>query len=242
MVLGKLPMECRLEWAHNSVGKEGDLDFLSSSLHEELKRRDRASCYTSKTHESTSRAQLTPTPPPYSPPQVHRLAAATLYSAAPTTPVHCVMCSGSHSIAQCSQSLQLPYRERRNECYRHRLCYACLNTEHLQSSCKGKCGSCGGQHHRFLCVVAPDVSTRGVNVNAPSFSPPSISQTVRQTGTRPSDGNVQLCQSRNRILPQLLQVTAKDKRSKPVSLTVLLDTGSDCSYVRQEVINHLSPC
>ena len=39
------------------------------------------------------------------------------------------------------------------------------------------------------------------------------------------------------ILSQLLQVTAKDKRGKPKSLTVLLDTGSDCSYVRQEVIN-----
>ena len=62
LVLGKLPMECRLEWARNSVGKEGDLDFLLSSLQEELKRRDHASCYTSRTHESTSRAQLTPTP------------------------------------------------------------------------------------------------------------------------------------------------------------------------------------
>ena len=51
---------------------------------------------------------------------------------------------------------------------------------------------------------------------------------------------MRLCHSRNRILPQLLQVTAKDKRGKPVSLTVLLDTGSDCSYVRQDVINHLS--
>ena len=27
-----------------------------------------------------------------------------------------------------------------------------------------------------------------------------------------------------------------------MSLTVLLNTCSDCSYVRQEVINHLSPC
>ena len=125
MVLRKLPMECRLEWARNSGGKEGDLDFLLSSLHEELKRHDLASCYTSRTHEPTSRSQFTP--PPYSLPQSHRRATATLYSAAPTTPVHCVMCSGSYSIAQCSQFLQLPYRGRRDECYRHRLCYACLN-------------------------------------------------------------------------------------------------------------------
>ena len=35
-------MECRLEWARNSLGKEGDLDFLLNSLHEGLKRHDRA--------------------------------------------------------------------------------------------------------------------------------------------------------------------------------------------------------
>ena len=183
-------------------------------------------------------------PPPYSPPQLHRPAAATLSSAAPTTPVHCVICSGSHSIARCSQSLQLPHRGRRDKSYRHRLCYACLNTGYLQSSCKEKCGSCGGQHHRLLChsAVAPDVYTRGVNVNAPRFSSLSPSQTVWRAGTVPSGGNVRLCHSRNRILPQLLQVTANNKRGKPASLTVLLNTGSDCLYVRQEVINHLSPC
>ena len=53
---------------------------------------------------------------------------------------------------------------------------------------------------------------------------------------------MRLCHSRNQILPQLKQVTAKDKRGKPLSLTVLLDTGSDCSYARQEVINNLSSC
>ena len=53
---------------------------------------------------------------------------------------------------------------------------------------------------------------------------------------------MRLCQSHNQNLSQLLQVTAKDKRGKPVSLTVLLDTESDCSYARQEVISNLSPC
>ena len=33
MVLGKLLMECLLEWARNSLGKEGDLNFLLGSLH-----------------------------------------------------------------------------------------------------------------------------------------------------------------------------------------------------------------
>ena len=47
---------------------------------------------------------------------------------------------------------------------------------------------------------------------------------------------MRLCHSRNQILLQLLQLTAKDKRGMPLSLTVLLDTGSDCSYARQEVI------
>ena len=62
MVLGKLPMECRLAWANYSLGKEGDLDFLLSSLHEELKRRDRASCYTSLERESTTN-RTQPLPP-----------------------------------------------------------------------------------------------------------------------------------------------------------------------------------
>ena len=154
MVLGKLPMECWLEWARNSLGKECDLDFLLNSLHEELKRRDRASCYTSRTHKSTGHAQL-------------------------TAAVHCVLCSGSHSVSQCSQFLQLAYRRRRDKCYRHRLCYACLSTGHLQSSCTEKRGMCGGQHHRLLCntAVTPEAPTRGVNVNSPSFSRSSTSYT-----------------------------------------------------------------
>ena len=146
-----------------------------------------------------------------------------------------MLCSGSHPISQCSQFLQLAYRGRRDECYRHRLCYTCLNTELLQSSCTGKCATCGGQHHRLLCntAVTPEAPTRGVNVNAPSFSPSSTSQSIRRSGAAPSGGNMRLCHSRNQILLQLLQVTAKDKRGKPVSLAVLLDTGSDCSYARQ---------
>ena len=238
MVLGKLPMECRLEWPRNSLGKEGDLDYLLSSLQEELKRRDRASCYTSRERESTTNRTQ---PPPFQP---HRPAAATLYSAVPTAPVHCVLCSGSHPISQCSQFLQLAYCGRRDECYLHRLCYACLNTGHLQSSCTEKCATCGGQHHRLLCntAVTPEAPTRGVNVNAPSFSQSSTYQNIRRSGAAPSGGNMRLYHSRNQILPQLLQVTAKDKRGKPVSITVLLDTGSDCSYARQEVINNLSPC
>ena len=82
--------------------------------------------------------------------------------------------------SQCSQFLQLAYRGRRGVCYHHRLCYACLNTGHLQSSCTGKCGTCGGQHHRLLCntAVTPEAPTRGVNVNAPSFSLSSTSQTI----------------------------------------------------------------
>ena len=66
MVLLKLLMECRLEWAHNSLGKKGDFDFLLNSLHKELKWRDRATCYTSRQRESvTGRAHFA-TPPPLS--------------------------------------------------------------------------------------------------------------------------------------------------------------------------------
>ena len=82
------------------------------------------------------------------------------YSATPTSPVYCVLCSDlicdsiSDSICQCSQFLQLSYRGRRDECHHHRLCYTCLNTEHLQSSCQEKCETCGGQHHGLSCHTA----------------------------------------------------------------------------------------
>ena len=104
-------------------------------------------------------------PPPF---QSHRLSAATLYSAASITPVYFVLCSGSYSISQCSQFLQLSYHGRRDESYRHRLCYAVLNSEHLQSTCQEKCGTCGGQHHRLLwhgsCSDARSSRTRVVMI------------------------------------------------------------------------------
>ena len=64
MVLGKLPMECHLEWTGNSLRKEGDFDFLLNSLQEELKRRDRATCYSSRERESVASRAHSVTPPP----------------------------------------------------------------------------------------------------------------------------------------------------------------------------------
>ena len=98
IMLTKLPMECQLEWARNSLGKVIWISF-------------KVVCMKSSSDVIVPPAILVEN---VSPQQTvhnrpHRPAAATLYSAVGTAPVHCVLCSGSHPISQCSQFLQLAY-------------------------------------------------------------------------------------------------------------------------------------
>ncbi|XP_055838373.1 uncharacterized protein LOC129906582 [Episyrphus balteatus] len=144
------------------------------------------------------------------------------------------MCKGNHVLPDCSQFLALPITSRRSYARDHKLCYNCLGSNHSSSRCRSKtrCPHCRIRHHVLVHLDSPTpaAETNNLSSESPSTSQGSSLSIVSnhvQNEIRPSG-----------ILPTVVVQVADTLGNKHLC-RVLLDTGSQASFVTESLVKRL---
>jgi hypothetical protein len=223
ILLSKLPSDVRLEWSKVGHGKEGDLPFLMNFLEEEVKCREVADAFrtpTSKNKDSEKRHS-------HSKSHVPTGATLTLNTDIST----CAFCNGAHKSYKCNDTSISP-SIRWTQAVKQRLCFACLSKSHrlCDNKCSIKCRSCKGRHNTLLCKHKTETQSECKNTQPSSDNGPSgIYHTVVLNQTK----KVTECS-----VFQTAKVLVSGCNAQ-VEATILFDSGSDKSYVCQNIIDKI---
>ena len=224
VVLSRLPQDIRLEWARKGEGHESDLGFLIDFLLSEIERRDRSLSF-QDTPVLCETEQYIPS------------AAALLTKDSGGIEKKwdidkCVVChrKKNHSVEQCFNLTKAPVEQRKNILMKARCCFKCLSTDkkHNYKKCMAKCFKCSGKHHTILHV---DKLFKNQTVNEVKES-----QTILSTE---AVSNVQKS-AVSSVLLQTAKITVKGAEGS-ADIFAIFDTGSDRSYISEEVVNKIGP-
>ncbi|XP_055908277.1 uncharacterized protein LOC129943083 [Eupeodes corollae] len=142
----------------------------------------------------------------------------------------CPMCKESHVLPQCPQFLTLSITSRRNYARDQKLCYSCLGSSHSASRCRSKtrCPHCSVRHHVLLHLDSSGNQTSSLNTVPPSPSnTAAIVSNHSQNEIRPIG-----------VLPTVV-VQVVDALGKTQRCRMLLDTGSQASFVTESLVKRL---
>ena len=262
LILSRVPADVRLEWARESEGKEGDLDFLVKFLQQEIERRGRSGVYVNLAQsgagqqpsgagarQTSSSSRRGPRDSPRGRP---RSAAAALQAASAA----CSFCRGQHPPDKCTQFLALDPKMRYQEVRSKNMCLACLQSGHHAKQCSRRC-VCGGRHHPLLCwcktaddsvgfrgskgprVDAVDNGTPSLGVGAPSFSPQLPSKGGASQSGHGSQAGVSLsCTTGGVTVLPVAEVLVHGKDG-PVHANLIFDSGADKSFVSEKLMRQV---
>ena len=253
LILSRLPVSLRMEWAREgerregrpgdgtdavgteAVGVDADLEFLMCFLNNELRRRERSQTYSDAAvtgqHDAPSSS------------------AAALHTASakgPQPPSGCGLCykeRRSHTTAECPTLKALPHKERKDRLFSAMVCLKCLEKStpanpHDFKSCRSKCAHCKGPHHGVLCMKKSNARTHAAKNKSQNDASEgtsvshSASESVALASSSPS------CHTD--VLLQTLRVSATGRSGKR-KILVLFDTGSDRTYVSQDLVDRVKP-
>ena len=91
------------------------------------------------------------------------------------TPDKCITCNAEHPLYLSTGFKKLTLEKKLDVVKRNKLCYNCLSSRHLSSTCKSKsnCKECGAKHHTLLHNMSPTSDAEGaagnVNLVRPGF-------------------------------------------------------------------------
>ena len=158
---------------------------------------------------------------------------------------HCTFCHGNHVTAGCHVVTNI--QERRNILRRNGRCFLCLRKSgHLAKDCDAsiKCFNCRGNHHVALCDKGKSGTyqgkvensfRRGSNANICRQTPENVQSSGTFCGVNTEESTAK------GILLQTAFVVAKNPQdpSRKVKLRVILDSGSQRSYISEKARNTL---
>lgn len=220
VLMNKVPQEVRLIVSREVKGGDWELDRLLAVMHEELEARERA-------------AQGNSEPPPDA--QFRRNkhwkvppSASSLFSKSDPRPT-CTYCKQPHSSNSCGTVSDA--RARLEILKKAGRCFVCLRKDHLSRECKSsiKCFTCGGRHHVSICE-------RGTK-------PEPTDKVNSEDQTRPNHPQVTMfISSKTPILLQTAQasISKTGATEKGVKARIILDSGSQRSYITNRLKNELS--
>ena len=135
----------------------------------------------------------------------------------------CYFCNGEHLSIECTE---VKDPQKRQEILKKAgRCYRCMRTGHPAKYCNKRCRKCSGSHHQAICFKGKETST----------ATPAKSETPSEsTLTAKSTGNVKV------MLQTAKAFAFGEDKSKGVMVNVLLDGGSQRSYVTEELVKKLS--
>jgi len=247
-LLNRLPADLQLVISRKLTGTNFELTPFLKQLEEEIDARER----------------VNPKPLPVQQRKVadqHLSTATTLVSNVNPTPTSCCFCQQQHPSSMCTTVTQV--EARRDILKKSGRCFCCLKRGHLGRECRSqvRCSNCNGRHHRSIC-------TRGLTQQAlrttttTTTSADSVTSTPRQPmqpkpnqssqtaldpsaaafpGTVPTSTAMYTCTDKSIFLQ-----TAQTDVYNPLNPTmvmkvrVILDSGSQKSYISQVVKNTLN--
>ncbi|XP_012152959.1 uncharacterized protein LOC105664169 [Megachile rotundata] len=150
----------------------------------------------------------------------------------------CPACKSSHALASCPSYLAKSAEQRKAFVTQLLLCFNCLGN-HPRKACrsKGRCNVCRARHHTSLhdtpnaTTSSPTVSSNGKTPTQAQSSEPATVLHVAKNGT-PRGQNV-------RILLATALVKASSFCGESSVIRVLLDQGSEVSFVTESLVQRL---
>ncbi|XP_076298609.1 uncharacterized protein LOC143217848 [Lasioglossum baleicum] len=175
-------------------------------------------------YEKAKAAATTPKPQSFS-----ALLHATVSSRA-----QCTLCSADYYIGICAQYLAMTPEQRMQYITQNRRCFNCLGF-HSRNVCRnrGKCMKCASRHHTSL--HDPPASSSSVDLT-PTTAPPVESSSAAALHVVPVASSVSL-RCPIILATPLVKVLSNDGSS--ITARVLLDQGSEVSFVRESICQQL---
>ncbi|XP_055681872.1 uncharacterized protein LOC129789246 [Lutzomyia longipalpis] len=156
----------------------------------------------------------------------------------------CVMCEGNHTLADCGKFKQASIYDRQKLASNKMLCFNCLKPNHSQKTCssKGRCRTCASKHHTLLHRDSvqgsnADASPHGTSQHeqAPQPTEGNTRNSGAASGNNPQNAlNFNHTQGRGTTLLLTAKVFVLDKMNQKKLCRVLLDSGSDCTFVSEK--------
>ena len=242
VLLQKLPLELRQIVSRETSEADWSLDEILKQLEREIDARERAAMTSS---QSAKRQGKDPT-----------LASTAAALLSPSGTPQCCYCKQPHFSGDCGVVMNLD--ERKQILWRSERCFICLRKYHVSKDCRStnRCRKCGGRHHRSICAKNSPMNPRSVNPptasNSPhtqqTRSPPQDSPTF-QPGLNPQadafapvTSTSMYTDNKTAVLLQTAQTQVYNPTcpQSPMEIRVILDGGSQRSYVTNRVREALS--
>ena len=247
VLLNKLPSELRLIVSREVSDEEWSLDAILKVIEEEIRARERTTVNPTRQQQQQQHRRGSDRGP-------HT--AAALVSGAVSGP-SCCYCQQSHSSSNCRVVTRVEARKQILKSSGR--CYTCLRKGHIGRDCRSrsKCTRCNGRHHISICErdsQRESMQSSPISVPAaptPQPDPPRTTPTFqsRGTGLNP-DATVYTAtptaslyvDADKTVLLQTAQADIYDLQKPQASMRVrvILDTGSQRSYITNRAKNALS--
>ena len=245
LILSRVPQELRLEWSRDGKGHESDLKFLLSFLEKEIQRRERSQMFQESLGPSFKSSVEERRP---------RVATASTLQATSTVKPSktCCFCGKNHPTEKCFK-LSGSIQAKKEKLKSAGLCFRCLLPGHIARGCSVVCRKCNGRHHEIICgppavgptsagvsnvssQPPPPPSSGNENASAATHSSSTTSFVSVANSTPPGDKSA----SHASVALQFARVTVHGSQGV-TEATVMFDTGSDRSFVTQDLVNRVKP-
>ena len=245
VIMAKLPQEVRMQVARNTAEDVWEISDIVDVIRKEVEAREMSEGV--KINSASESSQK-----PKCPLRSTIPSAATLLAGAPPTKethVQCVYCHEQHYSASCQKvsdtatRLEILKRDQR--------CFICLRSGHRSNQCvtKRSCRRCRGNHHQSICnhhfeparpresphqaqatIQATQVQNTTHSAIAQAESA-ATSETSTITASAKSKGSV--------LLQTATAIATNQDGSKSLSIKILFDSGSQRSYVSENLKTRL---
>ena len=232
LILSRLPQDIRMEWAREGEGRENDLAWLLEFLHREIKRRER-----SQTFKDNSTSTLKPVH------EERKSKFPTVAALQTNSSVTCGFCGKRHPTDQCWEVTKLPFEEKRDRIRAARLCFKCLQKNHIAKGCMAKCGKCRGNHHALCCLGGNGKKTLSESSSNAQNGQSKTEDTQEHTTMPNANVSVTTVAQTGSKRSSLLQMAKVSiiGHCGVTTATVLFDSGSDRSYITSSLVRDIEP-
>ena len=244
IIMTKLPSEIRLQIARKSSGDVWKIDELLDTIKTEIEAREVSDGVQSSLQQNKS---------PGGQHQSPRLPAVGAFSNQdkPGKHIQCVYCKEHHFSASCDRVINP--NDRKNILKRDNRCFICLGIGHRSTRCESRknCRRCHGGHHQSICEVPKAPYQPSPPKNIPESKPPTTVEEPAKSNEASNartattiDGNenstTTTTKTRNKVLLQTAITYAHGgSSSSPIPVCVLLDSGSQRTYITNSLKKRL---
>ena len=242
VIMSKLPQEVRIQVARNTAQEVWQMSELLEVIRKEVEAREISEGV--KTNVNTDK------PKPNQTPRMPSAAALIANDGSRPFPngsngiqFKCVYCGGAHFSASCERVVDP--QDRTEILKRDRRCFVCLKSGHRSSSCVKNCRRCHGSHHQSICrQAAPKRNDSSApNENCPEPQQQQNSSLVSHATESPQLLHATTTASsgtRDNVLLQTATAIARNEDgSKSTQVKILFDSGSQRSYVTDDLKSKL---